>query len=65
MALLEQHGELLLALNALRSADSLHHQLQRWRLSHSRQAAQSLIGRFAALKATGVAANPLVLLDLA
>ena len=65
VALLEQHGELLLALNALRSADRLHHQLQRWRLSHSRQAAQSLIGRFAALKATGVAANPLVLLDLA
>jgi small GTP-binding protein len=65
VALLEQHGELLLALNALRAADRLHHQLQRWRLSHSRQAAQSLIGRFAALKATGVAANPLVLLDLA
>jgi uncharacterized protein (DUF697 family) len=65
VALLEQHGELLLALNTLRSADRLHHQLQLWRLGHSRQAAQSLIGRFAALKATGVAANPLVLLDLA
>ena len=63
--LLQQHGELLLALNALRSADRLHHTLQRWRLSHSRQAAQTMIGRFAALKATGVAANPLVLLDLA
>ena len=63
--LLEQHGELLLALNALGAADRFHQALQRWRLGTSRQAAQSLIGRFAALKATGVAANPLVLLDLA
>ena len=63
--LLEQHGCLLLALNALGSAERFHQSLQRWRLGTSRQAAQSLIGRFAALKATGVAANPLVLLDLA
>ncbi|MCP9891313.1 GTP-binding protein [Cyanobium sp. Aljojuca 7D2] len=63
--LLEQHGPLLLALNALGAADRFHQALQRWRLGASRQAAQSLIGRFAALKATGVAANPLVLLDLA
>ncbi len=63
--LLEQHGALLLALNALGAADRFHQALQRWRLGASRQAAQSLIGRFAALKATGVAANPLVLLDLA
>ena len=65
VSLLEQHGELLLALNALGAADRFHQALQRWRLGVSRQAAQSLIGRFAALKATGVAANPLVLLDLA
>ncbi|MCP9881435.1 DUF697 domain-containing protein [Cyanobium sp. Alchichica 3B3-8F6] len=63
--LLEQHGALLLALNSLGAADRFHQVLQRWRLGASRQAAQSLIGRFAALKATGVAANPLVLLDLA
>jgi hypothetical protein len=63
--LLEQHGALLLALNALGAADRFHQALQRWRLGASRQAAQSLIGRYAALKATGVAANPLVLLDLA
>ena len=63
--LLEQHGELLLALNALAGAERFHLALQRWRLEASRQAAQSLIGRFAAIKATGVAANPLVLLDLA
>ncbi len=63
--LLDQHGELLLALHALGAAERFHQALQRWRLGVSRQAAQSLIGRFAAIKATGVAANPLVLLDLA
>ncbi|MBM5799251.1 MAG: DUF697 domain-containing protein [Cyanobacteria bacterium K_DeepCast_35m_m2_023] len=63
--LLEEQGELLLALNALCSADRLHRALHHERLRRSRQQAQSLIGRFAALKATGVAANPLLLLDLA
>ncbi|MCP9775214.1 GTP-binding protein [Cyanobium sp. WAJ14-Wanaka] len=65
IGLLSRHGSLLLAINALRAADRLEQQRQHWRLSHSRQAAQSLIGRYAALKATGVAANPFVLLDLA
>ncbi|WP_216901590.1 GTP-binding protein [Synechococcus sp. CCY 9618] len=63
--LLERHGELLLALNALRAADRFSQSLHRCRLRHGRRQAQTLIGRFAALKATGVAANPLVLLDLA
>lgn len=63
--LLTQQGELMLALGALRSADRFHQTLHQSRLRQGRQAAQSLIGRFAALKATGVAANPLMLLDLA
>lgn len=63
--LLERHGELLLALNALRAADRFSQALHRCRLRHGRRQAQGLIGRFAALKATGVAANPLLLLDLA
>ncbi len=63
--LLEQEGELLLALNALTAAERLQRALQLWRLGSRRDRAQSLIGRFAALKATGVAANPLVMLDLA
>jgi len=63
--LLSQQGELMLALGALRSADRFHQILHQSRLRQGRQAAQSLIGRFAALKATGVAANPLMLLDLA
>jgi small GTP-binding protein len=63
--LLEGQGELLLAINSLRSAERFHQVLQEHRLRHSRRAAQGLIGRFAAAKATGVAMNPLVLLDLA
>ena len=63
--LLEHQGELLLALNALAAAERLQRGLQQWRLGSRRRQAQSLIGRFAALKATGVAANPLMLLDLA
>ncbi len=63
--LLNQQGELLLALNSLQSAAVFHAQLQQQRLSRGRRAAQDLIGRYAALKATGMAANPLLLLDLA
>ena len=63
--LLMEQGELLLALNALRQADRFYQVLKRGRLQRSKAAAQGLIGRFAAIKASGVAANPLVLLDLA
>jgi GTPase len=63
--LLSNQGDLLLALGALHSADRFHQTLHQGRLRHSRSAAQGLIGRYAALKATGVAANPLMLLDLA
>ena len=55
----------LLTLNALRQAERLQRQIERGRLLRRRRDAQGLIGRYAALKATGVAANPLVLLDLA
>jgi GTPase len=65
LALLEQQGELLLAMGTLCSADRFHRALHQGRLQRGRREAQTLIGRFAALKATGVAANPLLLLDLA
>jgi GTP-binding protein Era len=65
LKLLHEQGELLLALNALRAADRFHQALLAERLRQGRRGAQGLIGRFAALKATGVAANPLLLLDLA
>ena len=63
--LLEGQGALLLSLNALRAADRFSLELHAWRLRRGRGRAQDLIGRFAALKATGVAANPLPMLDLA
>ncbi|MFM7675632.1 MAG: DUF697 domain-containing protein [Synechococcus sp.] len=63
--LLSEHGPLLLGLNALRAADRFSQSLHAHRLRQGRRHAQTLIGRFAALKATGVAANPLLLLDLA
>ena len=63
--LLEAHGELLLALNSLRAADHFSARLLAWRLGQRQQAAQALIGRCASIKAAGLAANPLMLLDLA
>ncbi|MFM7652151.1 MAG: DUF697 domain-containing protein [Vulcanococcus sp.] len=65
LQLLAEHGALLLGLNGLRAADRFAQRLHQWRLRRGRSAAQALIGRYAALKATGVAANPLLLLDLA
>ena len=62
--LLEQQGELMLALNALRAADRFAGHLHATRLRLGRRQAQGLIGRYAAAKATGVAMNPLPLLDL-
>ena len=63
--LLEEQGELLLAINALRQADHFYHSLKLGRLMRSKKEAQGLIGKFAAFKASGVAINPLLMLDLA
>lgn len=62
---LEREGPLLLAVNALREADRFQQRLLEMRLDRNRAAADRLIGRYAALKATGVAANPFLMLDLA
>ena len=63
--LLEQEGELLLAIQALRQADRVQQRKQQLQLQLKRRSAQGLIGRYAAAKATGVAMNPLLALDLA
>jgi small GTP-binding protein len=65
LALLEEEGERLLALNALRAADAFAADLLRCRLRHGRRQARALIGRYAAAKAAGVALNPVMGLDLA
>lgn len=64
-ALLAEEGERLLALNALRTADAFACDLFRCRLRHGRRQARTLIGRYAAAKAAGVALNPVIGLDLA
>ena len=63
--LLKREGELLLALQALRQANRFQQQHQQLQLRLNRHNAQALIGRYAAAKATGVAVNPLLALDLA
>ena len=62
---LKREGELLLALQALRQANRFQQQHQQLQLQLHRHNAQTLIGRYAAAKATGVAVNPLLALDLA
>ncbi len=62
---LSVNGELLLALNSLRQADNFYNSLKEGRLARGKKAAQSIIGNFAAIKASGVAANPFLFFDLA
>ena len=63
--LLRCQGDLMLALNALRQADRFQRARQQLRLQQHRKTAQGLIGRYAAAKATGVAVNPILAIDLA
>ena len=62
---LENEGTLLLAIQSLRQADRFQRACQALRLQQHRRTAQSLIGRYAAAKATGVAVNPVMALDMA
>ncbi len=63
--LIEDQGELLLSLNSLQQADNFYHSLKKGRLKRRKLEAQSLIGKFATLKASGVATNPILFFDLA
>ena len=62
--IIDQSGELLLCINSLRIADQFHKLLKESRLLKKKEAAQSLIGKYAALKASGVAINPFLMIDL-
>ena len=59
------HGETLLTLNSLQLADSLFLKIKKQRLKRRKKEAQSTIGKFATLKASGVALNPLIFVDIA
>ena len=58
-------GESLLTLNSLQLADKLFLKIKEQRLKRRKKEAQSIIGKFATIKASGVALNPLILVDIA
>lgn len=62
--IIDQSGELLLCINALRIADHFYKSLKENRLLKKKEQAQSLIGKYATLKASGVAINPFLMIDL-
>ncbi len=63
--ILNKQGYELLTLNTLRQADSFYLSLKSGRLKRRKSEVQSLIGKFATLKASGVAVNPLLMFDFA
>ena len=62
--IIDQNGELLLCINSLRIADQFYKLLKESRLLKKKEEAQSLIGKYATLKASGVAINPFLMIDL-
>jgi len=62
--IIDQSGESLLCINSLRIADRFYKLLKESRLLKKKEAAQSLIGKYATLKASGVAINPFLMIDL-
>ena len=62
--IIDQSGELLICINTLRIADQFYRLLKECRLLKKKEAAQSLIGKYATLKASGVAINPFLMIDL-
>jgi len=63
--LINNYGESLLTLNSLQLADKLFLKIKEQRLKKRQREAQSIIGKFATIKASGVALNPLILFDIA
>ena len=63
--LLNRDGISLLTLNSLQLADKLFWEIKEQRLKRRQREAQSIIGKFATIKASGVALNPLIFLDIA
>ena len=62
--IINESGELLLCVNSLRIADQFYKLLKENRLLKKKVDAQSLIGKYATLKASGVAINPFLMIDL-
>ena len=62
---ISKYGESFLTLNSLQLADKLFLKIKALRLKRRQKEAQSIIGKFATIKASGVALNPLILIDIA
>ena len=62
---LNRYGEILLIINSLQLADKLFTKIKEQRLKKRKKAAQAIIGKYATLKASGVALNPLLFMDIA
>jgi len=63
--MINQHGEIILTLNSLQSADKLFLQIKEQRLKRRQKIAQSTIGKYSSIKASAVALNPFILFDVA
>ncbi len=63
--IINQHGEIFLTLNSLQSADKLFLQIKEQRLKRRQKLAQSTIGKFSTIKASTVALNPFIFVDVA
>ena len=63
--LINKDGTSLLTLNSLQLADKLFWEIKEQRLKRRQREAQSIIGKFATIKASGAALNPLIFLDIA
>ncbi len=63
--LIHKDGVSLLTVNSLQLADKLFLKIKEQRLKRRQREAQSIIGKFATIKASGVALNPLIFIDIA
>jgi len=63
--IINQHGEIFLTLNSLQSADKLFLMIKEQRLKRRQKLAQSTIGKFSTIKASTVALNPFIIVDIA
>ena len=61
--IIEQSGDLFLCINSLRIANKFYKLLKENRLIKKKEKAQSLIGKYATLKASGLAINPFLMID--
>nr|WP_245152880.1 GTP-binding protein [Prochlorococcus marinus] len=62
---INQYGEILLTLNSIQLADKLFLRIKEQRLKRRQKLAQSTIGKFSTIKASAVALNPFILVDVA